>query len=253
MCSSRNADLRDPRRGFTLIELLVVIAIIAILAAILFPVFAKARDKARQSSCQNNLKQMGIAHNMYLDAYDGTFAPNVGFNNLGQNSGGMQTWTDMLKAYNKSLASYSCPSDTHNFSYSRNTNEGGDPALSGGQHTVSDIANSGKFIDIMECPGSGTTQNEWGKKISGDAQYGDADLDNAGQTDGSVYGGASKRTNIPITAYGNPDGSKNTNWHWLYFPGRHSGGNVLLFLDTHVKWFSDWDANQMTFTPAKAK
>jgi len=61
------------RRGFTLIELLVVIAIIAILAAILFPVFARAREKARQSSCQSNLKQLGIAFMMYAQDYDETY------------------------------------------------------------------------------------------------------------------------------------------------------------------------------------
>jgi prepilin-type N-terminal cleavage/methylation domain-containing protein/prepilin-type processing-associated H-X9-DG protein len=58
------------RRGFTLIELLVVIAIIAILAAILFPVFARAREKARQASCQSNVKQIALAGLMYLQDYD---------------------------------------------------------------------------------------------------------------------------------------------------------------------------------------
>ncbi len=60
-------------RAFTLIELLVVIAIIAILAAILFPVFAKAREKARQASCQSNLKQIALGMLMYIQDYDGRF------------------------------------------------------------------------------------------------------------------------------------------------------------------------------------
>src|SRR5580704_3316391 len=62
-------------KGFTLIELLVVIAIIAILAAILFPVFAQARAKARQTTCLSNLFQLGLASNMYLQDYDEAFYP----------------------------------------------------------------------------------------------------------------------------------------------------------------------------------
>ncbi len=240
-------------KGFTLIELLVVIAIIAILAAILFPVFAKAREKARQSGCANNLKQMGIAHSMYLEDYDGTFAPNVGYNNLGTNSGGIKTWTDAFSSYNKALGTFSCPSDFHTFSYSRNTWEGdnsynsGDP---GGQTNSSDIKNPVKFIDIFDVPGSGSKAAQFGAKNSNDT--GDADLDNAGQKDGDVYVG-SKRSSVPIATYGDPTANGQapgqTKWHWLYFPGRHSNGNNILFLDTHVKWFSDWNKDQMTFNP----
>src|SRR5712672_2262869 len=87
---------RDPmvarwmRRGFTLIELLVVIAIIAILAAILFPVFAQARTKARQASDMSNLKQLGLAWLMYAQDYDEKFIPRsvwVGAANCNEGAG----------------------------------------------------------------------------------------------------------------------------------------------------------------------
>src|SRR5436190_23143291 len=64
---------RDKQSGFTLIELLVVIAIIAILAAILFPVFAQARDKARSTTCLSNFKQLGTAVTMYTQDYEGAY------------------------------------------------------------------------------------------------------------------------------------------------------------------------------------
>src|SRR5438034_3898165 len=64
---------RTPSSGFTLIELLVVIAIIAILAAILFPVFAQARESARKTTCLSNLKQIGVAAHMYMSDYDSTY------------------------------------------------------------------------------------------------------------------------------------------------------------------------------------
>src|SRR5688500_13208608 len=64
-------DMIMRRKGFTLIELLVVIALIAILAAILFPVFAQAREKARSIPCLSNMKQIGLAENMYMQDHDG--------------------------------------------------------------------------------------------------------------------------------------------------------------------------------------
>jgi prepilin-type N-terminal cleavage/methylation domain-containing protein/prepilin-type processing-associated H-X9-DG protein len=96
------------RRGFTLIELLVVIAIIAILAAILFPVFARAREKARQSSCASNVKQLALAHMMYLQDYDEKFASCYDDGN-GYPAGRI-IWADKLLPYVKNRQIFACPS-----------------------------------------------------------------------------------------------------------------------------------------------
>ncbi|MBC7287499.1 MAG: DUF1559 domain-containing protein [Armatimonadetes bacterium] len=99
------------RRGFTLIELLVVIAIIAILAAILFPVFARAREKARQASCQSNLKQLALACLAYVQDYDGMFPPlNAGANcDASQRTGGLAI--HVVFPYVKNADVYICPSN----------------------------------------------------------------------------------------------------------------------------------------------
>lgn len=99
--------MRTQRHGFTLIELLVVIAIIAILAAILFPVFAQAREKARQASCLSNMKQLGLSLCMYASDYDETL---------------MQTtyedpvlkvhWSYVVQPYVKNVGVFVCPADT---------------------------------------------------------------------------------------------------------------------------------------------
>ncbi|HOF89421.1 MAG TPA: DUF1559 domain-containing protein [Armatimonadota bacterium] len=88
-------------RGFTLIELLVVIAIIAILAAILFPVFAKAREKARTNTCLNNQRQIALAVMMYVQDYEETFFPDPG----------SASWAGYLRAYNEPTL-YDCPTKT---------------------------------------------------------------------------------------------------------------------------------------------
>jgi prepilin-type N-terminal cleavage/methylation domain-containing protein len=102
-----------PRHGFTLIELLVVIAIIAILAAILFPVFARAREQARKTACLSNMKQIGTALYMYAQDYDETLPEryNNNPNDLDQ-WGYSQTWKDMLVPYIKNLQVYACPSNS---------------------------------------------------------------------------------------------------------------------------------------------
>ncbi len=97
------------RRGFTLIELLVVIAIIAILAAILFPVFAQAREKARTISCLSNTKQIGLSVQMYVQDYDETFALSLYLANPAD--GTVFTFYDAHQPYIKSAAIVKCPSD----------------------------------------------------------------------------------------------------------------------------------------------
>ena len=105
-----SAKRQRPRYGFTLIELLVVIAIIAILAAILFPVFAKAREKARQISCASNLKQIGLAETQYSQDNDEIYTG--GYTSLhdgGGCSGNRITWPEALFPYTKSSGVFVCP------------------------------------------------------------------------------------------------------------------------------------------------
>ena len=94
--------------GFTLIELLVVIAIIAILAAILFPVFARARENARRSSCQSNLKQIGLGMMQYVQDYDG-FYPYVRILSTPK-----RNWGQSIHPYIKSTQLFRCPSNPQN-------------------------------------------------------------------------------------------------------------------------------------------
>ncbi len=101
--------MHKSRRGFTLIELLVVIAIIAILAAILFPVFARAREKARQASCQSNLKQLALASKMYMSDYDSRVVPMWRWGDAGGGRGRMW-WQFLLYPYCKNYQMMECPS-----------------------------------------------------------------------------------------------------------------------------------------------
>jgi prepilin-type N-terminal cleavage/methylation domain-containing protein/prepilin-type processing-associated H-X9-DG protein len=104
------------RRGFTLIELLVVIAIIAILAAILFPVFARAREAARATSCKSNLKQLGTAVMMYVQDYDEVFPFNYHYTTSG---GGVPLywWEDDVQPYVKNWNAFQCPSRSPHVDY----------------------------------------------------------------------------------------------------------------------------------------
>jgi len=132
------------RAAFTLIELLVVIAIIAILAAILFPVFAKAREKARTSSCQSNLKQLAVGMMQYSQDYDEKFPTayvpgpytmaTVGCN-----------WAMGIMPYLKSIQVFRCPSDPSEFASSYLINNWGM-----NQRALAAIDNPAQMVMVMD-------------------------------------------------------------------------------------------------------
>jgi prepilin-type N-terminal cleavage/methylation domain-containing protein/prepilin-type processing-associated H-X9-DG protein len=147
MSDSHQERLNGKRMGFTLIELLVVIAIIAILAAILFPVFARARENARRSSCQSNLKQIGLGVMQYTQDYDEKLpGANTYFatgsctdvNNATRAAPCYQLWWTNIYPYVKSMQIFICPSTTATWSggytpssyvYGYNTNLSSGPSL----------------------------------------------------------------------------------------------------------------------------
>jgi prepilin-type N-terminal cleavage/methylation domain-containing protein/prepilin-type processing-associated H-X9-DG protein len=147
------------RRGFTLIELLVVIAIIAILAAILFPVFAKAREKARQTSCLSNLKQMGLAWLQYAQDYDEKGAVcRVSTNYSSNVSNFFHDFPILLTPYIKNNQVFDCPSSGYKYagtnsynpaSYQQNVRLGNEP---GGTANVYAPVSLGMISSPATCP-----------------------------------------------------------------------------------------------------
>ena len=207
---------RDNRRGFTLIELLVVIAIIAILAAILFPVFAKAREKARQASCQSNEKQLGLAIIQYVQDNDETF-PN------GVPGGGSGTgWASQVYPYAKSTQLYVCPDGSGELvSYGFNVN------------MTSTIT-----LAVLNAPASTVTLAE----LQGDTYaYPATPTDTHSPTwDGLGYNGAGFNNifaNGPNVTEGTGDlGGQVSGWTGTSSTPRHTGGANYLLADGHVKY-----------------
>ncbi len=197
------------RRGFTLIELLVVIAIIAILAAILFPVFAKAREKARQSSCSSNVKQIDLAFHMYAQDYDGAFAAQW------INPGTLMCWPDLVVPYVKNSQVFRCPSNNQNpIGTTTKTCYG-----TNSPHTVPDGGrNTTIKMDSFQAPaGVLMLADSW----------------NGAQSCPSVFCPACNT------------GANFVNWYWSV-GAVHNEGSVVGYVDGHVKWLK---RNVITVTP----
>jgi len=221
-------QLRTQHRntGFTLIELLVTIAIIAILAAILFPVFARARENARRSSCMNNLKQFGLAVMQYTQDYDETYPYANDYSHGGQWATSMIFWSEILKPYHKSNQIFYCPSSPYspsrnpwpiygNYAANRRIlllSDSGKPPLS--LAAVAAPAQTYLFFDAGTY--SIDPANVTGPK--GVASY---------------LPGTAKIANVPFSTW-SPAGYSELQDD--YENGRHFGGINVTFADGHVKW-----------------
>ena len=170
------------RRGFTLIELLVVIAIIAILAAILFPVFARAREKARQTSCLSNVKQLGLGILMYAQDYDERL-PLDGIWLVGAVYPTAPFWDIRILPYVKNQQIYICPSARGNptRTYRYNVPLG----MQGAKLSAIDRpSNTVLLVDAVG--GWFNNLNAWGLRSEGDIMETHSGGANFGLADGSA-------------------------------------------------------------------
>ena len=261
------------KSGFTLIELLVVIAIISILAAILFPVFAQARAKARQTACLSNLKQIGSAARMYIQDYDDTlFSPwlrrpggSVATATSNYFYGkGFTTWPELLLPYTANLDIFTCPqrSDSPYFGYSLNCNSSGEyfpgpptppgnlndgtgtGAMDSGKYNpstaeISAEANTIWFYDSTPNFMMVLKFTSWTQLITPPPKT-------VGATALNIDG---SRLMARILESAGPDAENST---VLREPWRHSQGMNICWCDGHVKWKkpsqltgSQWNIEQM--------
>jgi prepilin-type N-terminal cleavage/methylation domain-containing protein/prepilin-type processing-associated H-X9-DG protein len=210
------------KKGFTLIELLVVIAIIAILAAILFPVFGRARENARRSSCQSNLKQIALGVKQYVQDYDEKFP----LQGTTQSTG----WAITIQPYIKSTQLFQCPSETNpavdtsldptlvaSYGAAGYSDYWYNQRLSGQSEAAANyISNT-----LMNGDGGGTVAS--GGATGGQANYGLVGPGGAlaaNAANGNLVGVAFNRA---IT--GN-----------ISYAGRHLEGANFSYADGHVKW-----------------
>ena len=190
------------RRGFTLIELLVVIAIIAILAAILFPVFAKAREKARQSSCLSNLKQLGLSILSYSQDYDEKFPLAV----AGGPTPPIYLLSEIINPYIKNTQIWMCPSKQGSVDLS---------AL--GKTNLSYAPDVGTLIPA----GNATGGRLFGAPVAGTSSASLGAVDQPSQT--PMMCDAVGAISAAFVSTVNPD-------------PRHNDGINLVYVDGHAKW-----------------
>lgn len=229
-----NLIARNKSKGFTLIELLVVIAIIAILAAILFPVFASVRSKAKLTHCTNNVMQIVRGVKAYCTDWGGYCVP--GGWSYAWGSG--LNWTERILPYLTDEAVYKCPQTGYYFSYGLNYaivmpvpgNDIGGYQLDG---SINEVRSPGKCVMVFEYNPDPKIYPGYFPAVY-DKSTADPDITNDTQLDGDVYSPSA--------------------WpYWLRFPGPHPGGSQPIgFVDGHVKVFNRWDPNSITFNPGKS-
>jgi prepilin-type N-terminal cleavage/methylation domain-containing protein/prepilin-type processing-associated H-X9-DG protein len=231
----QSAQLRSHKRGFTLIELLVVIAIIAILAAILFPVFASALEKARQTMCANSLKQLGLAFTQYAEDYDERL-PGAADGPSGANIYGGWVYElsydtvsphehstfDVTKGciypYVKAKGVYVCPDDKYG-------------QVSGVSYALNGCATNGQTTK------STTNEVVWGLPLSAfDSTSDTMLLCEEGAGDGGVGIDTSTTDDAYFLANGTEQAEKGSVYSgYNYFSERHTKSSNLLYIDGHVK------------------
>jgi prepilin-type processing-associated H-X9-DG protein/prepilin-type N-terminal cleavage/methylation domain-containing protein len=211
---------KQQTRAFTLIELLVVIAIIAILAAILFPVFASARERARETSCASNLRQIGTAIHMYAQDWDEQFPSGHFFDAYGNDitPSTAINWRDALYSYLKTPTVFRCPSDPSG------------PYLTDGSGNVV-LGRDGQPEYIPSY-----ILNAWFSDTVADTKRGLGDIKDPS---GSIM--LAERNQDGLTQLGNPNDDDFHPWDpvstWLpaIAATRHNGMANYLFADGHVK------------------
>lgn len=229
------------QRGFTLIELLVVIAIIIILSAILFPVFARARENARRASCMSNLKQLGLGVMMYSQDYD-DHVPSAYQYEVPGNTNYLNSWMQLIMPYTKSAQLCVCPSWQQASKYSDN---GPNKEIPIPFESYTAVANVTGFVGTYSRILSQYTQPSWTIYAldAGFCNASGAYFPCAGFYWGGDYydvGTESANASSYATSF-NRSSANNTSIHF--------DGNNVLFLDGHVKWMKHVSGTNFMVVP----